>query len=70
MCKGWLLPTYHKAYWMGLTSSPPWPRYNWTEPGLKPPTGATDVRWGRWIGARQQGRQQASQGTVVGNMQP
>jgi hypothetical protein len=47
--KGWLLPTYHKGYWMGLTSSTSrWPRYNWTEPGLKPPTGATYVHWGRY----------------------
>jgi hypothetical protein len=46
--KGWLLPTYHKNYWLGLRSNTTvWPRFGWTEPGLPPPTGATYIHWGR-----------------------
>jgi hypothetical protein len=45
---GMLLPTYHKHYWIGLTTNTTlWPKYNWTDRSLPPPVGTAYQHWGR-----------------------
>lgn len=44
---GVLLPTYHKVYFIGLTTnSTLWPKYNWTDRSLPAPVGTTYQHWG------------------------
>jgi hypothetical protein len=46
--QGYLLPTYHDNYWMGLnTSSSNWPRFNWTERTIRSPGSGAYQHWGR-----------------------
>lgn len=45
---GMLLPTYHKHYWIGLTTNSSfWPRYNWTDRSVSAPLGVNYQHWGR-----------------------
>ncbi len=46
--QGYLLPTYHENYWLGLnTSAGAWPRFNWTERTVAPPGSGAYQHWGR-----------------------
>jgi hypothetical protein len=48
---GVLLPTFHKHYWTGLVSNnETWPRFNWTDKSVRPPSGITYIHWGRGEG--------------------
>ncbi len=48
---GVLLPTFHMQYWVGLVSNnATWPKFNWTDKSVKPPSGVTYIHWGRTDG--------------------
>jgi hypothetical protein len=42
--QGWLLPSYHKSYWIGLTATT-WPYFHWLEPS-NDPSDDTYIHWG------------------------
>jgi hypothetical protein len=45
---GFLLPAYHRYYWMGLDSTTStWPKFRWMDRSLPGPTDATYMHWGR-----------------------
>ena len=44
--QGYLMPSFHTQYWIGLKASRP-TRFSWLEPGQSAPSGQTYVHWGR-----------------------
>lgn len=44
IASGYLLPTFHTSYWLGLTSSATaWPAFTWLDPYMAPLTGSGSV---------------------------
>ncbi len=42
--QGWLIPTFHKAYWIGLAATT-WPNFRWLD-GSAPPSEKSYAHWG------------------------
>jgi hypothetical protein len=48
---GFLIPSFHKSYWLGLrvTDDAIWPNFTWAD-GSAAPSNKTWQHWGRWLG--------------------
>lgn len=44
--QGYLLPSFHTQYWIGLKATRP-TKFTWYEPGQAPPLGQNYIHWGR-----------------------
>jgi hypothetical protein len=48
---GYLLPAFHKLYWMGLAATNrTWPSFKWMDRSLAPPSTSTYSHWGKTDG--------------------
>ena len=43
---GYLMPTYHQIYWMGLRVNGSRPKFGWLDPTVDPPSYRTYSHWG------------------------
>jgi hypothetical protein len=46
IASGFMLPTFHKTYWLGLTTSA-WPKFGWIERNVPAPSVNTYQHWGK-----------------------
>jgi hypothetical protein len=64
--QGFMLPYYHRNYWMGLRSVG-WPTFNWVDPTVAAPSAETYTHWGSAGNASEPDNMFPQENCAVGN---